>query len=187
MARPSPRKVAWVRRSPGRRGHRSNETNASTEKPPNRCRVSASRPAKASASTFRRGEIARECNTNKLPRQPLKRLKRRHRSVTLSAEHPFAPKGRRNVATGGVRRSRTEPVVFGDKSQPAPKGAAEPRRRRPPPPPPGRAPRRVGIHGLRFARLEAGGAPPVATILGPSGTVPTPPKLSRILAIPGED
>jgi len=41
--------------------------------------------------------------------------------VTLSAEHPFAPKRRRTVATGGVRRSRTEPVVFGDKSQTAPK------------------------------------------------------------------
>jgi hypothetical protein len=57
-------------------------------------------------------------------------------------------------------------------------GAAEPRLRRPPPPPPGRRKRRVGIHGLRFARLPAGGAPPVATILGLSGTVPTPPKLS---------
>jgi len=60
-----------------------------------------------------------------------------------------------------------------------PEGAAEPRLRQLPPPLPGRVPRRVGIHGLRFARLAAGGAPPVATILGPSGTVPTPPKLSR--------
>ena len=42
--------------------------------------------------------------------------------VTLSAEHPFALKGRRAVATGEVRRSRTEPVVFGGTSQTALKG-----------------------------------------------------------------
>jgi len=43
-------------------------------------------------------------------------------SVTLPAEHPLAPEGRRNVATGRVRRSRAEPVVSGNTSQPAPAG-----------------------------------------------------------------
>ena len=77
---------------------------------------------------------------------------------------PAQPDGTRGVR--GQKSNRSE-------------GAAEPRLRRPPPPLTGRVPRRVGIHGLRFARLPAGVAPPAATILGPSGTVPTPPHVSR--------
>jgi len=42
--------------------------------------------------------------------------------MTVSAERPFAPKGRRTVATGGIRHSRTEPVVFWSSSQTALKG-----------------------------------------------------------------
>ncbi len=42
--------------------------------------------------------------------------------VTVSAGRLFAPKGRRVVATGGVRRSRTQPLESGRKNGPAPEG-----------------------------------------------------------------
>ncbi|MFH1110812.1 MAG: hypothetical protein V1790_16690 [Planctomycetota bacterium] len=88
--------------------------------------------------------------------------------MTLPAERPFAPKGRRTVATGGVRRSRTEPVVFGDKDRPAPAG----RRNRKTADAPtssalaGAVTRLdIAYHGFRFARLAPGCAPPVVIIL----------------------
>jgi len=43
-------------------------------------------------------------------------------SLTLQAGIRLAPKGRRTVATGGVRRCRTEPVVFEEKTNPPRRG-----------------------------------------------------------------
>ena len=91
--------------------------------------------------------------------------------MTVSAGRFFAPEGRWVVATGGVRRSRTQPVVSGRKNGPAPGGAEASHWTGIPPPLPGRGSWGVRFHGLRSARLTASGAPLVATILGPSGTV----------------
>ncbi len=51
---------------------------------------------------------------------------------------------------------------------------------KPPPPHPGRDRGSAGFHGLRCARLTAGGASPVATILGPFGTAVPSPEVFRM-------
>jgi len=65
------------------------------------------------------------------------------------------------------------------KEEARPSGAAEWLPTEFPPPPPGRDRRTAAFHGLRSARLTAGGAPPVATSLGPAGTATRPPHVSR--------